>query len=109
MTETSVKYSVVVPLYNEQSVVQELYERLTKVMKQTGKSYELVLVDDGSSETSAKSVLIPALVIISGLQPVFEIFAVSTFDCPSSISPKLKLVEDKSILPPQGWLAFLFA
>jgi glycosyltransferase involved in cell wall biosynthesis len=48
----SVKYSIVVPLYNEQSVVQELYERLTKVMKQTGGSYELVLVDDGSSDTT---------------------------------------------------------
>jgi len=48
----SVKYSIVVPLYNEQSVVQELYERLTKVMKQTGGSYELVLVDDGSSDAT---------------------------------------------------------
>jgi len=52
MTETGVTYSVVVPLYNEESVVQELYERLTKVMRQTNKSYELVLVDDGSSDAT---------------------------------------------------------
>ncbi|MDD5011407.1 MAG: glycosyltransferase family 2 protein [Phycisphaerae bacterium] len=52
MTETTVKYSVVVPLYNEESVVQELYERLTEVMKQTNKSYELVLVDDGSADST---------------------------------------------------------
>lgn len=52
MTETAVKYSVVVPLYNEESVVQELYERLTKVMRQTNKSYELVLVDDGSDDAT---------------------------------------------------------
>jgi glycosyltransferase involved in cell wall biosynthesis len=52
MTETVVTYSVVVPLYNEESVVQELYERLTKVMRQTNKSYELVLVDDGSSDAT---------------------------------------------------------
>jgi glycosyltransferase involved in cell wall biosynthesis len=52
MTETTVKYSVVVPLYNEESVVEELYERLTKVMKQTNKSYELVLVDDGSEDST---------------------------------------------------------
>jgi glycosyltransferase involved in cell wall biosynthesis len=52
MTETEVKYSVVVPLYNEQSVVQELYERLTKVMRQIGGSYELVLVEDGSSDAT---------------------------------------------------------
>lgn len=47
-----VKYSVVVPLYNEQTVVEELYQRLTKVMQQTGKSYELVLVEDGSSDNT---------------------------------------------------------
>lgn len=50
MAETSVKYSVVVPLYNEQAVVDELYQRLTKVMRQTDESYELVLVEDGSSD-----------------------------------------------------------
>jgi glycosyltransferase involved in cell wall biosynthesis len=47
-----VKYSVVVPLYNEESVVQELYERLTRVMKQVGGSYELVLVEDGSGDAT---------------------------------------------------------
>ncbi|MBU1260207.1 MAG: glycosyltransferase family 2 protein [Planctomycetes bacterium] len=52
MTETAVKYSVVVPLYNEESVVQELCERLTKVMRQTNKSYEIVLVDDGSDDAT---------------------------------------------------------
>ncbi|PKL49647.1 MAG: glycosyltransferase [Planctomycetes bacterium HGW-Planctomycetes-1] len=52
MTETAVKYSVVVPLYNEESVVQELYKRLTKVMRDTNKSYELVLVDDGSVDST---------------------------------------------------------
>ena len=41
---------MVVPLYNEQAVVEELYHRLTKVMQQTGESYELVLVEDGSSD-----------------------------------------------------------
>jgi glycosyltransferase involved in cell wall biosynthesis len=52
MSEASVKYSVVVPLYNEESVVQELYERLTRVMKQLGGSYELVLVEDGSGDAT---------------------------------------------------------
>ena len=52
MTQTSVKYSVVVPLYNEQTVVEELYQRLTKVMQQTNESYELVLVEDGSSDST---------------------------------------------------------
>jgi len=44
--------SVVVPLYNEASVVEELYSRLTKTMSETGLHYELVFVDDGSSDNT---------------------------------------------------------
>ncbi|MFH1614608.1 MAG: glycosyltransferase family 2 protein [Planctomycetota bacterium] len=40
--------SVVVPLYNEEAVVEELYDRLSVVMGRTGLRYELVFVDDGS-------------------------------------------------------------
>ncbi|MDD5134717.1 MAG: glycosyltransferase family 2 protein, partial [Phycisphaerae bacterium] len=50
MEQTKIKYSIVVPLYNEEAVVQELYERLTKVMRQTCETYELILVDDGSED-----------------------------------------------------------
>lgn len=50
MAEGNIKYSIVVPLYNEASVVEELYERLSKVMAEVGESYELVLVDDGSGD-----------------------------------------------------------
>ncbi len=50
MSKSDITYSIVVPLFNEQAVVEELYTRLTKVMQQTRKSYELVLVDDGSSD-----------------------------------------------------------
>jgi len=44
--------SVVVPLYNEALVVEELYSRLTKTMGETGLHYELVFVDDGSSDNT---------------------------------------------------------
>ncbi len=44
--------SVVVPLYNEASVVDELYDRLTKTMSETDLYYELVLVDDGSTDNT---------------------------------------------------------
>jgi len=44
--------SVVVPLYNEASVVDELYSRLTKTMSETGLRYELIFVDDGSSDNT---------------------------------------------------------
>jgi glycosyltransferase involved in cell wall biosynthesis len=54
MPQSSVKYSVVVPLYNEQAVVEELYQRLTKVMQRIGETYELVLIEDGSTDATVE-------------------------------------------------------
>ncbi len=50
--EVKIDCSVVVPLYNESLVVEELYSRLTRTMKQTGLYYELVFVDDGSGDNT---------------------------------------------------------
>ncbi|MFA5238965.1 MAG: glycosyltransferase family 2 protein [Phycisphaerae bacterium] len=44
--------SIVVPLYNEAPAVNELYSRLVKTMNETGLYYELVFVDDGSSDNT---------------------------------------------------------
>jgi glycosyltransferase involved in cell wall biosynthesis len=44
--------SVIVPLYNEAPAVNELYRRLTKTMNETGLYYELVFIDDGSSDNT---------------------------------------------------------
>src|SRR5437870_7105048 len=44
------KYSIVVPLHNEQENVADLYDRLKAVMEAHGESFEMVLVDDGSTD-----------------------------------------------------------
>src|SRR5438105_946045 len=44
--------SVVVPVYNEVESVGPLYERLHPAMASLGRSYELILVDDGSIDGS---------------------------------------------------------
>ena len=38
------------PFHNEEENVTALYARLKQVMEQVGDSFELVLVDDGSSD-----------------------------------------------------------
>jgi glycosyltransferase involved in cell wall biosynthesis len=43
-------YSIVVPLHNEEENVTALYARLKQVMEQIGGTFELVLVDDGSTD-----------------------------------------------------------
>jgi len=48
------KYSIVVPFHNEEENVTALYARLKQVMEQVGDSFELVFVDDGSSDRTYK-------------------------------------------------------
>src|SRR5260370_9062387 len=46
----SPELSIVVPLYNEEANIEELYARLTHVLRDLGKGYELIFVDDGSRD-----------------------------------------------------------
>jgi dolichol-phosphate mannosyltransferase len=45
-------FSIIAPIYNEIDNIPELYPRLREVMEQTGEPWELILVDDGSSDGS---------------------------------------------------------
>lgn len=45
--------SIVIPVYNEQDGLQRLFDALYPVLDGLGRSYELVLVDDGSRDRSA--------------------------------------------------------
>jgi glycosyltransferase involved in cell wall biosynthesis len=44
--------SVVIPIFNEQGCLRELYSRLVGVLQQGGASYEIIFVDDGSRDSS---------------------------------------------------------
>ena len=48
-----VDVSVCIPVYNEEAVLDELFARLYPVMDETGRSYEIVYIDDGSRDRSA--------------------------------------------------------
>ena len=45
--------SIVIPIYNEEANVRELVERVGAALARSGKSYELICVDDGSRDSSA--------------------------------------------------------
>lgn len=45
--------SIVVPVYNEGDNLENLYSRLTKTLDDYGKSYEIILVNDGSRDHTA--------------------------------------------------------
>src|SRR6266545_5187420 len=44
------KYSIVIPVHNEQENVTDLYDRLKAVMELNSESFEIVFVDDGSGD-----------------------------------------------------------
>src|SRR5262245_37913873 len=46
------KYSIVVPLYNEQENVRPLYSRIADAMAEADGAYEIVFVDDGSQDNT---------------------------------------------------------
>lgn len=48
-----IRYSIIIPVFNEEAVISETYRRLKQVMDQTEESYELLFVNDGSRDRSA--------------------------------------------------------
>jgi dolichol-phosphate mannosyltransferase len=52
----SIKYSVVAPIYNEIGCVHEFYQQASAVMETLQQPWELVLVDDGSTDGSTDAI-----------------------------------------------------
>lgn len=51
-----ITYSVVAPIYNEIENLPELYRRVKEVMNSSNESWELILVDDGSTDGSTDKI-----------------------------------------------------
>lgn len=45
-------FSIIAPIFNERDNLPELFQRVKQVMEQTGEPWELLLVDDGSTDGS---------------------------------------------------------
>lgn len=48
--KSDIDISIVIPLYNEEKNVDMLYESVSHALKAIGRSWELIMVDDGSSD-----------------------------------------------------------
>lgn len=46
--------SIVLPIYNEEGNIKELYQKLTQIILPLNKSYEIIFTDDGSTDNSFK-------------------------------------------------------
>ncbi|NTV35981.1 MAG: glycosyltransferase family 2 protein [Anaerolineaceae bacterium] len=47
-------FTIIAPIYNEEECLRRLFDRVSEVMDRTGEPWELVLVDDGSSDHSTE-------------------------------------------------------
>lgn len=52
--EKKARYSIIAPVYNEEGTLHKLYDEITRTMDQTGETWELILVNDGSRDRSAE-------------------------------------------------------
>jgi polyisoprenyl-phosphate glycosyltransferase len=68
----SVKYSIVIPIFNEEESFGALVARLREVMAQLDGPAEVVLVDDGSGDRSFE-----LMVAVSAEDPRFKVLALS--------------------------------
>ena len=48
--ESRVKLSIVIPIYNEAANLDEFFRRLLAVLERLAISYEIVCIDDGSTD-----------------------------------------------------------
>ena len=55
--EDAVKYSIVVPLYNERDNIRPLYSKIVETMVTLGSSFEMIFVDDGSQDLSYRTLV----------------------------------------------------
>src|SRR4030042_1157269 len=52
LLSSSLKYSVIIPVFNEVDNLKVLHTRLTDVMRGLKEPYEIIFIDDGSSDSS---------------------------------------------------------
>ncbi|UZR93207.1 glycosyltransferase family 2 protein [Chondrinema litorale] len=90
--------SVVIPLYNEESVIPKLEKRLVEAAPLWGEEYEIILIDDGSSDGSLE-----LLKVIANKYSFFKIIQLSrNFGHQAAISAGIKIAKGDAVVIMDG-------
>ncbi len=90
--------SVLIPVFNEQESILPLYEKLTSVLRAVGKEYEVIFIDDGSSDDTM-SLLRP----VCKKDPHIKFISFSrNFGQTSALSAGIDFSKGRIIIPMDG-------
>ena len=110
---SKIDYSVVIPIFNEESIIPELWQRLAPVIKELGGYTEVIFVDDGSGDAS-----LSLLITIARDSPNVKIIAFSrNFGHQSALSAGIDRAQGQAVIlmdgdlqdPPEAILQFVSA
>ncbi len=54
--DNKIEYTIIAPIYNEIGNIPELYRRVKETLEQTGEMWELLMIDDGSTDGSTDEI-----------------------------------------------------
>jgi glycosyltransferase involved in cell wall biosynthesis len=99
MTQTKKEMiSVLIPVFNEEDNIPPLYEKLTSVLERIGNDYEVIFIDDGSSDETL-NLLRP----ICKKDPRIKFISLSrNFGQTSALSAGIDFSKGKIIIPMDG-------
>ena len=90
--------SVLIPVFNEEENIEPLYDRVTSALNRTGKDYEVIFIDDGSSDGTL-SLLRP----ISKKDPRIKFLSFSrNFGQTAALSAGIDFSKGEIIIPMDG-------
>ena len=90
--------SIIIPVFNEEQNVFPLYEKLISVLRQLHREYEVIFIDDGSTDNTLKQLKLlckqdPSMKVISFLR---------NFGQTSALSAGIDFSKGKIIIPMDG-------
>ena len=54
--KSDIKYSVVVPAYNEEENIPALYQRIVELLEKRAETWELIFINDGSTDHTYETI-----------------------------------------------------
>lgn len=94
METARIKYSVVVPIYDESDVIKKLHQEITRVMAGLGALYEIIFIDDGSRDQTFK--------ILRELKPIKIIRFRKNFGQTAALDAGIKAAKGEIIITMDG-------